>query len=306
MNYLRIYENFVISRRAIEKQLLDSGAYKEIHHILPRSLGGDNGAKNLIALTPEDHYFAHLLLAKIYGGKLWAAVFLMSNRRWKSSLIIGRRAMYGYAKRRWSIAESGKEGLKGSANGNHNAEIYDWVNLDTEEKVSKTLHDMWITYGGSRGKWTQAANETRNTMFGWTIQGRTIKVRGNKNKIHNFVNRDGRVFVGTQKQFCIQFNKSFASASRVCRHGDVTIDGWRLEGVEDRSHLSRKSDGMSAKLHKGSTYVLVDIRGNILKGTRQQIADALGKNVASVSSSLCYLRKNKNGSCYGYRLKEII
>ena len=217
MNYLRIYENFVASRRLLEQSLVDSGDYKEVHHILPRSLGGSNDKDNLIALTPEDHYFAHLLLAKIYGGKLWAAVFLMSNRRWKSSLIIGRRAMYGYAKRQWSLVESGKEGLKGADNGNHNPAMFDWVNLDTGEDITATLHEMWTCYGGSRGKWTQAADGTRNTMLGWTIKGRKIKIRGNKNKTHKFVNRDGRTFTGTQKQFCIEFNISAPSASRVCR-----------------------------------------------------------------------------------------
>lgn len=306
MNYLRIYQNFIFSRRAIEKSLLASGDYKEIHHILPRSLGGGNTKENLIALTPEDHYFAHLLLAKIYGGRLWAAVFLMSCGRWRKSLIVGRRSMYGYAKRQWSILNAGQEGLKGADNGNHNPDVYSWINLDSGETENKTLHDMWITYGGNRGSWTSVQTGDRKTFLGWTIQGRNIRIRGNKNKTHKFVNRDGRTFNGTQKQFCIEFNISAATASRVCRHGDITIDGWRLDGVKDRHHLSRKVDRLSAKLNKGKIFVLIDEKGNMLKGTRQQIANALGKKVSTISASLCYLRKNKNGSCYGYKLKEII
>ena len=306
MNYLRIYENFIKSRRQVEKKLLDSGEYKEVHHILPRSLGGNNDLDNLISLTPEDHYFAHLLLAKIYGGKLWAALFLMSSRCSKQSLIVGRRAMYGYARKQWSLVESGKEGLKGSDNGNHNPEVFSWINLDTGLDIKSTMHDMWVNYGGSRGKWTQVVSGQRNTMLGWTIDGRNIRIRGNKNKIHTFINRNGETFTGTQKQFCLHTGISVASASRVCRHGDVTVTGWRLYGVIDRNHTNRKSDGLAAQLHSGKTFVLINDKGDILKGTRQQIASAIGKNVSCVSSSLNYLKKNQNGSCYGYKLKEII
>lgn len=40
-------------------------------------MAGADDRSNLIRLTPEDHYFAHLLLAKSYGGANWAAVYAM-------------------------------------------------------------------------------------------------------------------------------------------------------------------------------------------------------------------------------------
>lgn len=57
--------------------------YKEIHHILPRCLGGMDTSENLISLFPEEHLVAHLLLTKIYPeheGLLYGA-FKMSNYR---------------------------------------------------------------------------------------------------------------------------------------------------------------------------------------------------------------------------------
>lgn len=74
MNYSKIYQDFIIDRRSKEGALIESGQYKEKHHIIPRSLGGDNSKENLIFLSAEDHMRAHLLLAKIYGGTMWAAV----------------------------------------------------------------------------------------------------------------------------------------------------------------------------------------------------------------------------------------
>lgn len=71
MDYERIYREFIADRRAREVGLT---GYTEKHHILPRSLGGGNEPENLIRLTAGDHFFAHLLLAKAHGGKLWYAL----------------------------------------------------------------------------------------------------------------------------------------------------------------------------------------------------------------------------------------
>lgn len=42
--------------------------YKEVHHIIPRSLGGKNTPDNLVALSARQHYICHLLLIKITTG----------------------------------------------------------------------------------------------------------------------------------------------------------------------------------------------------------------------------------------------
>jgi len=39
--------------------------YTENHHVIPRSLGGDNTKKNLVKLTAREHYVAHALLWKM-------------------------------------------------------------------------------------------------------------------------------------------------------------------------------------------------------------------------------------------------
>ena len=43
--------------------------YKEKHHILPRSLGGNNSKGNLVDLTPKEHFIIHILLCKFTLGK---------------------------------------------------------------------------------------------------------------------------------------------------------------------------------------------------------------------------------------------
>jgi hypothetical protein len=76
MNYQKIY-NSIIERA---KSRLAEG-YTESHHIIPRSIGGSNDHGNLVNLTAREHFIAHLLLAKIYGGGLWHAAHMMSNMK---------------------------------------------------------------------------------------------------------------------------------------------------------------------------------------------------------------------------------
>ena len=42
--------------------------YTEKHHIIPKSLGGDNTKNNLAILTPREHFICHLLLTKMTEG----------------------------------------------------------------------------------------------------------------------------------------------------------------------------------------------------------------------------------------------
>ncbi|EBT2241085.1 HNH endonuclease [Salmonella enterica] len=50
----------------------------ESHHIMPRSVGGNDRPYNLVFLTPREHYTAHHLLARLYGGGLTHAFHKMS------------------------------------------------------------------------------------------------------------------------------------------------------------------------------------------------------------------------------------
>jgi len=126
MNYSHIYAAFIADRRIKEAALIASGAYSEKHHILPRAHAGDNTPSNLIRLTPEDHFFAHLLLAKIYGGKMWYALMAMCVD-WKGN----RSKDAGYLNRRrksYAIARAGhsKAMKEVAAAGLHHTQTPEW------------------------------------------------------------------------------------------------------------------------------------------------------------------------------------
>lgn len=64
MDYQRIYNEIVSFR----KDNFAEG-YTEIHHIVPRSLGGSDEDSNLVKLTAREHFICHLLLTKVYKDK---------------------------------------------------------------------------------------------------------------------------------------------------------------------------------------------------------------------------------------------
>lgn len=249
MDYERIYREFIADRRGREPDLL---GYAERHHIVPKSRGGSDDSANLIRLTPEDHFFAHLLLAKIHGGGMWSAVRRMrwgrvgGERPW-----VRGRYMYAVARREMALhlsgLFSGQPGLRGSDNGHHDATLRDWTNLDTGETRRSTTSDMWESVGGSRGHWTSAVTGARRSMMGWTPRPEAVRVRSVKGQAFRFLNRDGRVFVGTQAEFCRRHGVGVASACRVVKARSVTVCGWRRDGVDDRPHNFAKADGLPCR-----------------------------------------------------------
>jgi len=84
MSYIDRYNKFIDSLR---NQVVSEGC--ELHHIVPRSMGGSDDKSNIIALTPRQHYIAHWMLWKAYGGKMAQAFFFINNNKNKR---IGSRA----------------------------------------------------------------------------------------------------------------------------------------------------------------------------------------------------------------------
>ena len=109
MNYKNIYDTLV--HRAQQRTLINE---YEVHHVIPRCLGGTDDPSNLVRLTLEEHYVAHQLLTKIYPGHhglVHAAVMMCVGR--PSNKLYGwlRRQSRSIAKQRTG-AKNGSYGKK--------------------------------------------------------------------------------------------------------------------------------------------------------------------------------------------------
>jgi len=62
MNYKRQYD--LLIEKAQHRDALQG--YTELHHIIPRCMGGSDSPENLVSLTAREHYLAHRLLYMHY------------------------------------------------------------------------------------------------------------------------------------------------------------------------------------------------------------------------------------------------
>ena len=87
--YTRWYFNIIsnaklrnlLTRREAKKVL----KFPELHHIIPKCLGGDNSKENTVFLTAHEHYVCHQLLTKMVDGtkqkyQMWNAFSCMLYR----------------------------------------------------------------------------------------------------------------------------------------------------------------------------------------------------------------------------------
>lgn len=150
MDYKRIYDQLVDGRKSFPAE-----GEKEIHHIIPRSMGGSNDKDNLVALTPREHFFAHYLLAKIHNNKsMWCAYWFMCNtkdykvtsRQYESARKLSRNAMKGNQHTLGHVlTEEHKKnignGVRGAKNGNYGRNFTEEHRKRISESSKGRKHD---------------------------------------------------------------------------------------------------------------------------------------------------------------------
>jgi hypothetical protein len=136
MDYKRIYDNLI--RKAQTRDII---GYVEKHHIIPKCIKGSNDPSNLVKLTPEEHYLAHLLLIRIHPGVkgLIYAVKMMSGQ--------GNNKSYGWVKRRIAATGFTKEHKE---------------NLSKAQKLRAKTYKRVTTLEDMKRRW--AANEIKRQL----------------------------------------------------------------------------------------------------------------------------------------------
>jgi hypothetical protein len=129
MNYQKIYQQIV--ERAQTKCRSKSDQYYERHHILPRSLGGNNKKENLVFLTAREHFLCHVLLVKTHRGnrnnykKMLHALMLMKGSNSQQRRYINSK-LYESLKKEYSVLRS--EACKGKQ-----------LSIEHKQKISASL-----------------------------------------------------------------------------------------------------------------------------------------------------------------------
>lgn len=98
------------------------------HHIIPRHIGGDDSLYNIIELSVDDHYIAHMLLAESYDDSDW---------RKQSNIASAIKLNNGF--KTLEDIEKYSNSMKGSSNPNYGNK---WSNIQ-RENLSKKIKEYW-------------------------------------------------------------------------------------------------------------------------------------------------------------------
>lgn len=119
MNYSKIYDALVAKAKVRGLDKSQHEGYFEIHHIVPRCLGGSDEKGNLVMFTGREHFIAHMLLWKAFPEEisLMRAAMLMSSF-WRDSFggVGVRTSSRLYETLREEYAEAVREQVSGENN----------------------------------------------------------------------------------------------------------------------------------------------------------------------------------------------
>jgi hypothetical protein len=172
MDYKRIYEELIEHRKMMPKL---EGVYYERHHIVPRCMGGGDEEENLIWLTGEDHYMAHLLLAKAYNTKsLWYGVVAMEMPVQGVQKVKHRR-MIATARRKAAEASTKNEART-------------WVRVEDGKEFYRTRTEMRDEFGLSLHTTALLVLGYHKTSRGFYLKGTDLTKKGSDQNEYEFRN----------------------------------------------------------------------------------------------------------------------
>jgi len=134
MNYSNIYYSIIENRKKYPYN-----GYTEIHHIVPKSLGGTNDKDNLVNLSAREHFICHLLLTKMYSEgslnyyKMIKAFMMMLNAKSQNQERFLSSRRYEVLKEAFSKAQSI------SQSGQNNSQYGKNKSDDIKNKIRNTL-----------------------------------------------------------------------------------------------------------------------------------------------------------------------
>lgn len=117
MNYQQIYDELI---NRSKNRILEDSIYIEVHHIIPKCIGGTDETDNLVKLTAREHFLAHKLLCEIYpnNDNIIFSAWMMANTRKKTLNDIFKVSSreYQYLRELFVTTRTGKKHSKETIN----------------------------------------------------------------------------------------------------------------------------------------------------------------------------------------------
>lgn len=291
VDYQKIYQDFIESRRANPP---GEAEYSEKHHVIPRCLGGGDDPDNLIQLIPEDHFFAHVVLAKAHDlPGLWSAAIVMNGRNSRPTIFRrGSRLTYGWVRRRFS--KVCQETRFGKDNPNYSDELVTLKHFDGWV-LEHTRYEWFSVYDVKHAALCGILNKRRKSYKGWTLPETTKEETGiarkgvnhpNADSIkHRWENIDGRKEYCTRLELRDKYNLASGDISGVICGRHSHCHGWFIEGSNNKINKIGKDTRI---------YALINKDGKTVKGIRKELeiqCNLIQQNVSALINKAVKMRK---------------
>jgi len=182
--YTRWYNSIISSA-----QNRNTNGYVEKHHIVPKSLGGNNKKENLVALTAREHFICHWLLTKMTSGqdkmKMCMALVMMRAGHKHHQRYDTKLTSRVYDSIKSQAVDAFRTGTnKRIQEGTHNFQnrdqfgvkhpqfdhtIYDWYHAASKTKVSMTRYDLINCYNLSNSGICEVLQGTTKSVKDWFL-----------------------------------------------------------------------------------------------------------------------------------------
>lgn len=309
MDYARIYAELISDRRA---KSVPPDTYTERHHVIPRALGGTDDLDNLIDLTPEDHLFAHLLLAKIHGGLMWSAVSLMCittgafDKRspgTKGRIVPDMIRKYAAAKK---LASSK---LSGEGNWKTDLTVYQWRNVDGREEHLRRF-EFGRKHSIGLGALCVLMRGNTKSHKGWylphlvpsgiigTAANTGINSTSSDKVKYNFQHLDGKREFTTRRELIATYNLPSKSLDSLFMGITKSAHGWFLSDKTCVDEVGRIT-GADHHSYDAEIRTYIHSDGRVERCTSFQMHAKYG------GESSAWSRVKKRGSAYGWVVEGV-
>lgn len=238
MNYKRIYDIIIKNRK---QNSLEDGEYSEKHHIIPRSLGGDEGSENLVRLTAREHFIVHALLAEMYERESfeWYKMnhaFMMMKSSMMNHMRYFNSRLYELKRKDFSQV------MSNSQTGEKNSQYGKLKSKETKTKIRQTLHKTLgildgLTYSERKliESIERKKNHTVNGIYINRLRIKTIKKVFNidlEDRCGNGINE----LTDLLENLYLKQNKSTIEIAKMFNTNDETIRNYlKFVGINRKS-----------------------------------------------------------------------
>ena len=262
------YIDFINSRIELNKTRPYIKGMYESHHILPKSMGGNDKKINRVNLTYREHYIAHIMLYFIYrNNKMSYALFRMNGSKKINSRL--------YNKNRQKFVES-ISGENNSMYGKNHTEI-------TKKLISEKLKGEHNHNYGKKGILNPLYQRKRPVEFVESISGENNSMYGKNHSDDSIY----KMSINRSKFIYIIKGKKYESIYIACKQLNLTS---RAIGIRCDSNDKKYSNYV--KLSKNVSNDVIEsylISTNIEYDTRRVMTEKEKNKISNSNTKYYYL-----------------